>query len=165
MKRLLILALLVAAPAQAQSQMEQLLAIHNRERALVGTPALLWDARLAADATSYARRLSARGRIEHSPPAERPGQGENLAQGTLGHYSAASLAQLWAAEKRLFRNGIFPNVSRGGNWGAVGHYTQMIWQGTRSVGCGIAEGRRDLFLVCRYTPVGNVIGRRVYGQP
>lgn len=151
--------------AEAQTPAARLLAAHNHERALVGTPALVWDSRLAEGAAAYARRLAARGRIEHSPPAERPGQGENLAQGTLGFYSAESLAELWVAEKCAFRDGVFPEVSRTGNWSAVGHYTQMIWQGTRSVGCGVAEGRRDLFLVCRYAPAGNVIGRRVYGQP
>ena len=162
---LALLALAVAATAEAQTPAARLLAIHNRERALVGTPALVWDARLAEGAAAYARRLAARGRLEHSPPAERPGLGENLAAGTLGFYTPESLAELWVAEKSAFRNGIFPEVSRTGNWSSVGHYTQMIWLGTERVGCGAAQGRGNLFLVCRYAPAGNVFGRRSYGQP
>lgn len=82
--------------------------------------------------------------------------------GTQGHYSPAELARLWAAEKSNFVNGVFPNVSRRGGWGTVGHYTQMIWRGTTNLGCGAATGGGNLYLVCRYAPTGNFIGRRVY---
>jgi Cysteine-rich secretory protein family len=135
------------------------LAVHNRERAQYGVPPLVWDAQLAADAAPYARRLAAAGRLEHSPAAERPGQGENLASGTAGTYAAADLAALWAAERSEFVRGTFPNVSRTGDWHAVGHYSAMVWRTTTSVGCATATGGGNLYLVCRYAPAGNVIGR------
>ena len=139
----------------------RLLSLHNRERAAVGVPPLRWDARLAAAAASYGPALAARGRLAHSEQATRPGQGENLWMGTRGAYSLEEMAGSWAAEKRIFRAGIFPEVSRSGNWSDVGHYTQMIWAGTSSVGCAIHTSRKWDFLICRYSPPGNVVGRRV----
>ena len=67
----------------------------------------------------------------------------------------------WSAEKGRFRPGIFPAVSRTGNWTHVGHYSQMIWPTTTRLGCAIASGPRSDVLVCRYAPAGNIDGRRV----
>ncbi|HWH17287.1 MAG TPA: CAP domain-containing protein, partial [Allosphingosinicella sp.] len=66
-----------------------------------------------------------------------------------------------AAERRYFRAGVFPNVSSSGNWSDVGHYTQMVWRGTTSVGCALHQSPRWDFLICRYAPSGNVVGQRV----
>ena len=63
-------------------------------------------------------------------------------------------------EKRLFRRGgKLPNLSVTGRWEDVGHYSQMIWRGTRKVGCALAEGQNYDYLVCRYFPAGNVFGK------
>ena len=150
------------APAAAARPAERILAIHNRERALVGAPPLRWSARLAAEASAYGTTLARLGRLQHSPPQARVGAGENLAMGTQGHHDVATLAELWVAEKRSFANGVFPQVSRTGNWRSVGHYTAMVWRDTTSIGCGAARGAGNLYLVCRYAPAGNVVGRRVH---
>jgi hypothetical protein len=72
------------------------------------------------------------------------------------------MAGSWAAEKSLFRPGLFPGaVSRSGHWSDVGHYTQMIWKGTTRVGCAVHKSRKSDFLICRYSPPGNVVGQRV----
>ena len=57
--------------------------------------------------------------------------------------------------------GIFPAVSTSGNWTDVGHYTQMIWKGTSRLGCAVHKGRHWDFLICRYSPPGNVVGQRI----
>jgi hypothetical protein len=67
----------------------------------------------------------------------------------------------WSAERSRFRPGIFPAVSRTGNWADIGHYSQMIWPATTRVGCAIASSARVDVLVCRYAPAGNIDGRRV----
>lgn len=139
----------------------RLLAAHNRERALAGVPPLTWDPILAASAAAYGPTLANLGRLQHSPRTARPTQSENLWMGPRGHYSPEQMVGSWAAERGDFRPGIFPNVSRTGNWLDVSHYTQMIWRTTTHVGCAVHSDRRWDFLVCRYSPKGNRDGQRV----
>lgn len=137
----------------------RLLAMHNFERARIQAQPLQWDPQLAAAAASYGPYLERLGRLQHSPRAMRPGQRENLWMGTRGAYSPEQMIGSWLAEKSAFRPGVFPNVSRTGNWEDVAHYTQLISRGTTRVGCAIHRSQRWDFLICRYSPPGNVDGR------
>ncbi|HEY0626227.1 MAG TPA: CAP domain-containing protein [Allosphingosinicella sp.] len=151
-----------AAPAPASANLtSRLLAAHNIERARVGAPPLRWDAALAAAAAAYGPTLSRLGRLEHSARASRPGQRENLWMGSRGRYSPEQMVGSWASERQWFRPGTFPNVSSTGNWLDVSHYTQMIWRTTTNVGCAVHSDARMDYLICRYSPPGNVDGRRV----
>ncbi len=134
---------------------------HNRERAAYGAAPLAWDEGLARSAAAFARVLASEGRLRHSAKGERPGQGENLWLGTRGAYAPGAMTGTWADEKRLFRRGVFPDVSRTGDWRHVGHYTAMIWPTTTRLGCGLASGVRGDVLVCRYSPAGNRDGVRI----
>ena len=150
------------AAAQDLSRLgPRLLALHNRERAAVGAAPLAWDPALARSAAAYGPALERLGRLAHSAPDTRPGQGENLWMGTRGAYQLEDMAGGWAGERSLFRAGTFPDVSRSGHWSDVGHYTQMIWKGTTRMGCAVHTSRDWDFIVCRYSPPGNVVGQRV----
>jgi hypothetical protein len=145
---------------------------HNRLRAGFGLDPLAWDASLAADAAAYAANLAAHERFEHArQPARAEPQGENLWMGTRGAYSYAAMAEAWREEEADFVAGRFPDVSRTGDYADVGHFTQMIWQATRRVGCAVAASARFDYLVCRYLPAGNFEGERMprrrspVGQP
>lgn len=138
-----------------------ILAVHNRERAAFGARPLAWDPGLAAAARGWAERLARQGRLEHSPRATRPGEGENLWIGSANAFSPTAMAAGWAAERRHFRRGTFPAVSATGNWADVGHYSQMVWPATRTIGCAIGRGPRWDVLVCRYAPPGNRDGVRL----
>jgi hypothetical protein len=158
----------LAAPALAQRPVFnippatafalRIVEIHNRVRSGVGVAPIAWDPSLAAGADRWAAELARTGRFEHSPPALRPGQGENLWMGTRGAYGIDQMVGSWAGEGRWFRPGVFPNVSRGGGWSRVGHYTQMIWRVSTRVGCAMRSSARYDYLVCRYAPAGNVLG-------
>ena len=135
------------------------MAVHNRARADYGVAPLAWDDGLARDAALYARRMAATNRFEHDPQAgRRPRQGENLWMGTRDGYPYELMVQTMVDERRNFRPGIFPNVSRNGRWWEVGHFTQLVWPTTTRVGCAVASNRAQDFLVCRYSPAGNVVG-------
>jgi hypothetical protein len=153
--------LLVGGTASRADFNARLLIAHNAERSAIGVPPLVWNGRLAADARVWADELAATGRFEHSPdePGKQP-QGENLWAGTPRAFSPEAMVALWIAERRDYRPGIFPNNSRSGDVENVGHYTQLIWRGTRQVGCATAAGRNEEFLVCRYSEAGNVYGER-----
>lgn len=150
-----------AGPQDLSNISARVLEAHNRERAAVGTPPLTWDATLASAAAAYAPQLAQLPRLAHSPRQTRPGQGENLWRGSSGAFSVDEIVATWTAERRLFRPGTFPDVSESGEWSDVSHYTQMIWRSTTRIGCAFHRSARWDYLVCRYSPPGNVTGQRV----
>jgi hypothetical protein len=136
-----------------------LVAGHNEARRRYGVAPLAWDPGLARDAAVYAQRLARTGRFEHDRQTGlSPRQGENLFMGTRSAYSYSDMIRLWVEEGRNYRPGRFPNVSRTGNVGHVGHYTQVIWPTSQRVGCAVASNRGSDYLVCRYLPAGNIVG-------
>jgi hypothetical protein len=139
----------------------RLLTAHNRERALVGAPPLQWDADLAAHAASYGPALASLRHLVHSPREGRPGERENLAMAFHDTMSPEQLVAMWTDEKRLLQPGLFPAVSRTGQWEDVAHYTQMVWPTTTRVGCAIFAADWD-YLVCRYSPPGNIDGKPIF---
>lgn len=144
---------------------KEMLSVHNRYRADVNVPPLAWSKVLADHAQSYANRLASLGGSKsHSPVSTRPEENENLAWGPIGQYNFTYLADMWGKEKRYFVNGSFPDVSSTKSWRDVGHYTQMIWQNTTRVGCGLSSGGDNDILVCRYSPPGNSMGQPVTSQ-
>ena len=137
-----------------------ILAVHNRERAAVGVPPLVWSEKLAADAKVWAEHLATIGQYVHDYEGQRTlGEGENLASfvASLGPFANCSDCPVpyksqgqaqWVAEKAL------PGLG--------GHYTQMVWNTTKAVGCGTATAGDSGYLVCRYSPPGNIIGQKPY---
>lgn len=155
-------ALLLLAP-QEPGLRETMLEAHNAERARVGTTPLAWSDALAADARAYAREMARSGRFAHAvQPRSKPPQGENLWMGTRGAYAYSEMSGGWIAEKRWFVNRPTPGFSTTGRWADVAHYTQMVWAGTTQLGCATASNREYDYLVCRYSPAGNVVGRKAY---
>ena len=162
-----LLAAALATPAVAASNNvasqfpARVLAVHNAARAEAGVAPLAWDPALGNAAAAYAAQLALTNRFQHSDRRARPGVGENLWMGTRGAFSYDAMVGRWAAERSDFVPGVFPAVSRSGNWEKVGHYTQMVWPTTTRVGCAVASNAANDFLVCRYSPAGNIDGRSV----
>jgi Cysteine-rich secretory protein family len=137
----------------ADLRMIEIYRLHNATRAQFGSQPLVWDPELAQGALGYSRLLPVRGLV-HAPRAGRGAARENLLRARRGRV-VTDLAATWIGERRLFRPGVFPNVSINGNWSAVAHYTQMVWPTTTRIGCGITSDARWDWLVCRYLRPGN----------
>ena len=156
-----------SAPAQPVLQgatgavAQRLLAAHNHERALVGAPPLEWDADLAAHAASYGPALASARQLIHSPREGRPGERENLAMAWHATLTPEGIVDLWSREKLMLQPGLFPAVSRTGEWEDVAHYTQMVWPTTTRIGCAIYAADWD-YLICRYSPPGNIDGKPIF---
>lgn len=151
-----------AASSNFASQFpSRILAAHNAVRVQAGVAPLVWDPALGAQAASYAQQMALTGVFVHSNRRARPGTGENLWMGSRGAFSLETMVSNWASERSMFARGTFPAVSRTGNWADVGHYTQIVWPTTTRVGCALASTARQDYLVCRYSPAGNIDGRPV----
>lgn len=148
-------------PELARQFPARMLAAHNAARAQVGAPPVVWDDDLGKAAAAYALRLALTNTFQHSDRLARRGTGENLWMGTRGAYNFEAMVGGWTSERRWFAPGIFPAVSRSGNWEDVGHYTQMVWPTTTRIGCALASNASADYLVCRYSPAGNIDGRSV----
>jgi len=154
---------LLGATDNRSNFFQRVLAAHNRERSVSGSPALEWDEGLASGAHEWADHLAKTGQFAHSPdePGARP-IGENIWGGTAASYQPEAMVDLWVAEKRFFKLGTFPENSTTGDVSDVSHYTQLMWRTSRKVGCGVARGKGDDILVCRYSSAGNMIGERPF---
>lgn len=144
-----------------------LLAAHNGWRARVGVPPLRWSTDLASRAQAWADRLAAHGcRLEHRPSSP---LGENLfLAGPLGSSGGApaparvtpdQVVDAWGAEQVDYSYD--RNACASGR--ACGHYTQLVWAGSETVGCAVAVCPSFAQIwVCEYHPAGNLQRRRPY---
>jgi uncharacterized protein YkwD len=108
---------------------------HNEQRNNDGVGPLTWDSLLESSAQTYANVLARDKKFEHS---HTNGVGENLYSGGGCEQAVAA----WVSEKDKFTSGKID-----GDFAKYGHYTQVVWRGTTSVGCGVAVG----IVVCQYS--------------
>ncbi len=172
MKRLLFACCLFPAlTAQALDfDTNEMLAAHNRWRKAVGTPPLTYSTRLAASAQEWANHLKQNNhcRMQHSNPDKK--YGENLywasaikwsdGKRELQKVSPRKVVDDWSSERADYdylSNSCTQNRM-------CGHYTQLVWKTTTTVGCAIAvcEDSREQVWVCRYQPPGNWVGKKPY---
>lgn len=150
MKKFLLFFIFFSSAVLAMTpEQQEALVTHNKFRSKHAAPALKWDDALAR----YAARYAARCHFKHS----HGGYGENLA---AGFPSAATAIQAWYGEHKFYR---------GGYSSATGHFTQMVWKSSRKLGCAIAacdgkNGTPGKFLVCEYSPAGNVLSRKYFAE-
>ena len=116
---------------------------------------LTWDTALAAEAQRWADACV----FQHSSPAG--AYGENLFMRSpyaANNVTAVQGTTSWYNEVAMY------NFSAPGFSFNTGHFTQVVWKASRSIGCGIAHGctrvpgSLDTFGVCRYKPAGNFLG-------
>jgi len=149
------------APRDPAMLRQVMLDRQNAARRAVGVAPLAWNDALAADARAYAEQMARTGRFAHAAQPQGLGrEGENLWTGTREAYRYREMVDAWIAEKRFFKNGVTPDFSTTGDYEDVAHYTQIIWRNSTAVGCALASNRTDDYLVCRYSPPGNVVGQK-----
>ncbi|MBI5517344.1 MAG: hypothetical protein HY909_26460 [Deltaproteobacteria bacterium] len=138
------------APASVASAF---VAAHNRYRADHCAPPLTWSPAVAASAQRWADRLRQAGcGMQHSSSSERSGYGESLFGGS-GSYTPEQAVEAWYSEVGQY------NYGRPGFSGSTGHFTQVVWRATTSVGCASATCSGSILWVCQYSPAGNMAGQ------
>ncbi|XP_070548509.1 Golgi-associated plant pathogenesis-related protein 1-like [Ptychodera flava] len=139
---------------------QQILEAQNYFRCLHGVQPLKWDDELARAAKLVALDNAARFEIHHSTMK----YGENIdfiglsgAEGQTGY----GFALHWYREISLYR------WASPGFQDLAGHFTQLVWADTDTVGCAFATSRTlgpftYYFAVCEYWPPGNVMTAEEY---
>ncbi|KRZ25812.1 Golgi-associated plant pathogenesis-related protein 1 [Trichinella pseudospiralis] len=130
----------------------EFLEVHNKVRARHGCPPLSWSQRLADEATAWADKLLAKGRILYRDEQD---IGENIVLMTIKRSTrlptGTEVTEKWASqvEKYDFKN---PGWSEGSH-----NFTQMIWKASTEVGCARrwSASNQQAAVVAFYYPVGN----------
>lgn len=157
----------IAAPDLLFSIREMLNA-HNKVRTEHSLPLLTWSDELAAGAQKWSETLKEEDAcmFSHDPDND---YGEN----TYWEWwtpaspdeliSSATDAVTWWADEEKFYN-YDKNTCKSGE--QCGHYTQLVWEDTTEVGCGMSvcmDGQKQTNVwVCRYNPAGNYRGERPF---
>ncbi|OWM65896.1 pathogenesis-related protein PR-1-like [Punica granatum] len=147
----------LAAPARPRSSTAgQFLQPHNVARAALREPPLVWDSKLA----KYAQRWANQRRWDCTLKHSNGPYGENIFWGSGNGWNPAQAVTTWVSERRWYN--YWRNTCSRGQM--CGHYTQIVWKGTRRLGCAVVTcyGGRGTFMICNYDPPGNYIGQRPY---
>lgn len=172
MQHLLLASCLIAAfPVQALDfDPSEMVAAHNHWRKAVGAPPLTYSTDLAASAMKWANHLnrSKHCRMQHSKPDTKYGESLYWASAIewsdgkreLQPVSPQKVVDNWASERKDFD---YKN-NRCSKGKMCGHYTQVVWKTSTTVGCAVAvcEDSREQIWVCQYQPPGNWLGQKPY---
>ncbi|XP_038199364.1 cysteine-rich secretory protein 1-like [Arvicola amphibius] len=145
-----------------ESIQEEIVNKHNELRQMVDPPAsdlleMEWDNEAKENAQAWANKCG----YQHSPQESR--NIENLRCGEnifMASYPASwsQAIQSWYDESNDFKFGSGPTTPGT----AIGHYTQLVWNSSHQIGCGVAECPNHplrYYYVCHYCPPGNFLNR------
>ncbi|CAH8546811.1 unnamed protein product [Schistosoma turkestanicum] len=120
-------------------------------------PMLQWDNELASTAKDLANEC-----YFHHNDVELKHKWDFVGQNIAGYQTLELAFNAWKEEHEMYS---FYSTSCSG---VCGHYTQLVWQNTTHVGCGITNCTGyygfpyGLSVVCNYGPGGNYEGRYPY---
>jgi pathogenesis-related protein 1 len=150
---------------------EAIVAAHNKWRAEVGvTEKLSYSPALEVAAQAWVDYLKQTNacRMQHSKTNGR--YGENLYWASAVSWSDGrtelqrvlpqKVVDSWGSERADYDYA--NNQCVQGKM--CGHYTQIVWRDTTTVGCAVAvcEGTQEQVWACQYQPAGNWIGKKPY---
>ncbi|CAI5473698.1 unnamed protein product [Closterium sp. Yama58-4] len=140
--------------------------VHNNARAAVGAVPLVWDDTLASHALAWVTALTNSTYNCGLTHGGNSGEGQNLSGASpSGWASNAAAASWWVNEGQWYTAAVFPDGCEGGNWAKCGHYTQVVWNNSKKLGCAKAScGTSADVWACHYYPPGNYGGQRPYVQ-
>lgn len=130
---------------------------HNQYRAQHGSPPLKLNGGLNRYAQRWANRCARKATLQHRPNGK---YGENIhfAYDSTGIQNitgeSASKAFYDEISRYNFNNARFAQ--------GTGHFTQLVWKSSKSVGIGVAfnpKNKNQVYAVFNYDPPGNVQGQ------
>jgi uncharacterized protein YkwD len=146
-------------PSISPNYIQDILYSHNIHRTNATVPGLTWNNTLADIAVDIAVKCI----YAHDTSTGGGGYGQNIGAGAPPEDIPAMITdQMYNGEINFYPGyGTEPDM---GNFERWGHYSQIVWKSTTSVGCatlqcprGLANtgaGVRPYFTVCNYSPAG-----------
>ncbi|KAG9322715.1 hypothetical protein KVV02_000793 [Mortierella alpina] len=126
-----------------EDEMKSILDTHNTYRRMHGSPDLLWN----DDAANWGDNWLQKCEFKHSGGGPY-NYGENLAAGYTDFKSAIDA---WYSEYNNY------DYKAPGFSMDTGHFTQVVWKSTTSIGCAKRECPDWTIYICNYDPAGNII--------
>ena len=122
---------------------------HNKYRKLHQVSNLVRSADLETIAQAYSKQLANSGVLQHSNNKYKGNyMGENLYMTTGSSVTGNDAVDLWYDEVKKY------NFKKQGFSMETGHFTQLVWKNSKSLGCGVAC-KKGCFVTCNYYPAGN----------
>ncbi|KAK3846951.1 MAG: CAP domain-containing protein [Linnemannia gamsii] len=121
-------------------EIERILNDHNYYRWLHGSPPLRWNWEAANFGENWLQYCA----FQHTGGKF----GENLA---AGHHDFPTAIKAWYDEVNQY------NFDAPGFYSATGHFTQVVWKDTTSVGCAKRACPNWTIYICNYEPAGNIV--------
>jgi hypothetical protein len=134
----------------------------NYYRALHGAPPLSYSTTLQTYAVNCAAKGASSCQLQNCATG---GSGSNAYELLTSDPNAQPPSicvaiNSWYQEVSLYRFTSQPWTDNSRNFHAIGHFSQLVWKSTKTVGCGwqrsTCSGRTCFFLNCNYYPAGNV---------
>ncbi|XP_015790486.1 protein PRY2 [Tetranychus urticae] len=123
---------------------------HNQLRSLHAVEPLTINDKLNELAQDWANHLASIGSLSHRPKNE---FGENVFWTSLTAVNGDKPVESWYSEISKY------NWDKAAFVSGTGHFTQVVWKGSKEIGIGKAVGSKGTFIVCNYKPAGNFIGK------
>ena len=140
---------------------EDFLKAHNEYRRKHGVPPLKLDKKLCKYSEEWAKHLAAKNILEHRPSCN---HGENIycmySSDPNFTITGHSPVDVWYEEVQHHPFGREPNSLKSG------HFTQVVWKSSESLGVGVAKNSQgSIYVVANYSPAGNFVGHYVENVP
>ncbi|GAD95040.1 SCP-like extracellular protein [Paecilomyces variotii No. 5] len=142
----------------------QILQNHNMHRSNHSAPALAWS----TDLESTAQQLADGCVYQHNTQIGGGGYGQNIGYGIPASDIGKMITNLMYNDEFDYFNNLYgeanPDMTNFEKWG---HFSQIVWKGTKQVGCytKVCSSLQNVdsdgplpFTVCNYSPAGNFEG-------
>ena len=141
------------ADLDLESLRNAILTRHNFYRKQHQVGDLVRNTDIDAISQDYSEKLAASGQFQHSGNKFNGNAlGENLYKSYGMAVDGVGAVDMWYNEVKDY------DFNNQGFSMGTGHFTQVVWKGSKNLGCGIACGS-GCVVTCNYYPAGNYLGQ------
>ena len=134
---------------------KDLLSTHNYYRSRHQVGDLKWNNEIQEIAQAYSEKIAPGHSLIHSTSTYK---GESLGENLYMSYGGINGEQASNSWYNEVNNYDFSSHSSA-EGKVTGHFTQLVWKGSKEIGCGSACDGTYCVCCCNYYPAGNFIGR------